>query len=131
VEPGETLTSIAKSFHVTATAIADANDLEHGAQLEPGQKLIIPAARPVEESKPRLVRYRVRKGDTLGGIADQFSVTSAQVVKWNGLKSGKVSRGMVLRIYTVGGAPEARAVHHTVKHTPSKKPANTTAQTKN
>ena len=46
----------------------------------------------------------MRKGDTLGGIADQFSVTSEQVRKWNGLKSGKVSRGMVLRIYTVGGA---------------------------
>ncbi|HTZ49767.1 MAG TPA: transglycosylase SLT domain-containing protein [Verrucomicrobiae bacterium] len=117
VEPGETLTSIAKTYRVTAAAIADANDLEHGAQLEPGEKLIIPAARPLEESKPRLVRYRVRKGDTLGGIADQFSVTSEQVEKWNGLKTGKVSRGMVLRIYTVGGGPETHpAAHHTVKH---------------
>jgi LysM repeat protein len=54
----------------------------------------------------------VRKGDTLGGIADQFSVTSEDVRKWNGLKTAKVSRGMVLRIYTVGGAPS------TVKHSP-------------
>jgi len=132
VEAGETLTSIAKTYRVTAAAIADANDLEHGAHLEAGQKLIIPAARPVEESKPRLVRYRVRKGDTLGGIADQFSVTSEQVRKWNGLKSGKVSRGMVLRIYTVGGAPETHTVHQTAKHTTKKKPgATTTAQTKN
>ena len=68
------------------------------------------------------MRYRVRKGDTLGGIADQFSVTSDQVRKWNGLKTAKVSRGMVLRIYTVGGPPETRTVHHTNKTIPQKKP---------
>src|ERR1700690_1482831 len=101
VETGETLTSIAKKYRVTAGAIADANDLQRGEGLEAGQKLIIPAARPVEETKSRLVRYRVRKGDTLGGIADQFSVTGEDVRKWNGLKTGKVNRGMVLRIYTV------------------------------
>jgi len=110
VEAGETLSSIAKKYRVTPAAIAEANGLEPGAGLELGDKLIIPAVRPVEETKSRLVRYRVRKGDTLGGIADQFSVTTAQIQKWNGLKSGKVSRGMVLRIYTVGGVPEARTV---------------------
>jgi len=131
VEAGETLTSIAKTYRVTPTAIAEANDLERGAGLELGEKLIIPATRPAEDTKPRLVRYRVRKGDTLLGIADQFSVTSEQVRKWNGLKSGKVSRGMVLRIYTVGGAPEARPVHQTLKRSPKKKPAVSATQTKN
>ena len=75
--------------------------------LSPGDKLIIPASQPVGETKSRLVRYRVRKGDTLGGIADQFSVNPEQIRKWNGLKTARVSRGMVLRVYTVGGAPEA------------------------
>ncbi len=131
VESGETLTSIAKKYRVTAAAIADANDLERGASLEPGEKLIIPATRPPEEIKSRLVRYRVRRGDTLGGIADQFSVTSEQVRKWNGLKSAKVSRGMLLRIYTVGGAPETRPVRHASKRAPAKrKRTTTTAQTK-
>jgi membrane-bound lytic murein transglycosylase D len=129
VEAGETLTSIAKTYHVTPAAIADANDLEHGAQLEAGEKLIIPATRPLEETKPKLVRYRVRKGDTLGGIADQFSVTSEDVRKWNGLKTGHVSRGMVLRIYTVGGGgPETHTVQHTSKRTTKKKPVAATAQ---
>ena len=44
---------------------------------------------------------------TLGGIADQFSVSPEQLRKWNGLKTAKVSRGMVLRVYTIGGEPEA------------------------
>jgi hypothetical protein len=37
---------------------------------------------------------------------------------------------MVLRIYTVGGAPEARPVHHTSKSGAAKKPVSTT-QAKN
>jgi membrane-bound lytic murein transglycosylase D len=124
VESGETLTSIAKKYRVTPGAIAAANDLEAGTGLEAGEKLIIPAARPVEETKSRLVRYRVRRGDTLGGIADQFSVTDGDIRRWNGLKGGKVSRGMVLRIYTVGGAPETRTVKSSAK-TRRKKPATT------
>jgi membrane-bound lytic murein transglycosylase D len=133
VEAGETLTSIAKTYRVTPAAIADANNLERGTELQAGEKLIIPAARPVEETKPRLVRYRVRKGDTLGGIADQFSVTDEQVRKWNGLKTGKVSRGMVLRIYTVGGGgPETKTVRHTATKRSTKKNSGTaTAQTNN
>ena len=131
VEAGETLTSIAKKYRVTAAAIAQANDLESGAGLEPGEKLIIPATLPVAETKSRLVRYRVRKGDTLDGIADQFSVTSEQVRKWNGLKSYKVSRGMVLRIYTLGGALETHPVHHTSAKTTKKKPPATAAQAQN
>jgi peptidoglycan lytic transglycosylase D len=110
VAQGETLTAIAKKYRVTPAAIADANNLERSVALEPGEKLIIPAARPEAESKSRLVKYRVRRGDTLGGIADQFSVEPEAVRKWNGLKSKHVGRGMVLRIYTVGGAPEARTV---------------------
>jgi len=115
VEAGETLTSLAKKYQVTAPAIAAANGLGRTDVLTPGDKLIIPASAPASETKSRLVRYRVHKGDTLGGIADQFSVTTENLRKWNGLKTGKVSRGMVLRVYTVGGAPEA---------TPVRKPSN-------
>jgi membrane-bound lytic murein transglycosylase D len=110
VEAGETLTSLAKKYHVTAPAIAAANSLGRTDVLSPGDKLIIPASQPVAESKSRLVRYRVRKGDTLGGIADQFSVSPEELRKWNGLKTARVSRGMVLRVYTIGGAPETVSV---------------------
>src|ERR1700741_2082035 len=123
VEAGETLTSIAKKYRVTPGAIAAANDLEAGTGLEAGEKLIIPAAQPIEETKSRLVRYRVRRGGTLGGVCDQFSVTDADIRKWNGLKGGRVRRGMVLRIYTVGGAPESRTVKSSAK-TRRKKPAS-------
>ena len=107
VAAGDTLTSLAKKYHVTAPSIAAANSLGRSDVLSPGDKLIIPASQPAGETKSRLVRYRVRKGDTLGGIADQFSVEPDDVRKWNSLKSARVSRGMVLRVYTIGGAPES------------------------
>lgn len=106
VAAGDTLTSIAKKYRVTPAAIASANNLEKGVPLEPGDKLIIPAVQPASE-KSRILQYRVRKGDTLGGIADRYSVSPENIRKWNHLKAARVSRGMVLRIYTIGGAPEA------------------------
>ena len=109
VEPGETLTSIAKKYHVTATAISAANSLDNG-ELAAGEKLIIPATRPLSETKRHLVRYRVRRGDTLSGIADRFSLSMEDIRKWNRLRTNHVRRGMVLRIYTVGGPPEATTV---------------------
>jgi len=108
VEAGETLTSIAKKYHVTPVAIAAANSLEHRTALSAGEKLIIPAA-PPSETKRRLVSYRVRKGDTFLGIADRFSVEPDDLKKWNRLKTNHVSRGMVLRIYALGSGPSTKS----------------------
>src|SRR5437868_11500662 len=120
VESGETLTSIGKKYHVTAAAIADANNLERNAALDTGEKLIIPAVQPQSETKRRLVSYRVRRGDTFPGIADRFNVSADDLRKWNRLKANRVSRGMVLRIYALGGALEtspARARSRSKKKT--------------
>ena len=106
VEPGETLASIAKKYRVTPTSIAETNNIDRTVALEPGMKLTIPATQSASETKRLLVSYRVRRGDTLAGIADRFSVNPEDVRKWNRLRSNRVSRGMVLRIYTIGGAPE-------------------------
>ena len=128
VEAGETLTSIGKKYHVTPAAIAAANNLEQGAALGAGEKLIIPATQSQTEIKRRLVSYRVRRGDTLLGIADRYSVSSDDVRKWNRLKSNHVSRGMVLRIYTLGGAPESRPVRTRAKSKKPARPATNVAQ---
>ena len=50
VEQGETLSSIAKQYHVSPAEVADANELAVGAPLDEGQKLIIPAAARSEAS---------------------------------------------------------------------------------
>jgi len=115
VAAGETLTAIAKKYRVTPKAIADANNLESTTALNAGEKLIIPAIQPAAENKRRMVSYRVRKGDTFLGIADRFSVESDDLLRWNRLKSRRVSRGMVLRIYTLDSTTERSAAHARVK----------------
>jgi membrane-bound lytic murein transglycosylase D len=121
VETGETLTSIAKKYRVTAASIADANNLERSAALDAGEKLIIPATQAPSETKRRLVSYRVRRGDTFLGIADRFNVSADDLRKWNRLRANKVSRGMVLRIYALGGTPETLPVR--ARSRSKKKPA--------
>jgi len=102
VEEGETLTQIARTFHLTSAAIAEANGLNASSRLEAGQKLIIPATTPSEPALGKLTYYRVRKGDTVESVAEQYSVSSADVVKWNHLTSQKLARGMRLRVYPGG-----------------------------
>jgi membrane-bound lytic murein transglycosylase D len=128
VEAGETLTSIGKKYHVTPAAIAAANNLEHGAALGSGEKLIIPATQAQSEIKRRLVSYRVRRGDTFLGIADRYSVSADDLRKWNHLKANHVNRGMVLRIYTLGGAPEARPARARSRAKKAARPATNLAQ---
>jgi membrane-bound lytic murein transglycosylase D len=105
VEPGETLSSIAKQYRVSPAEVADANELAAGTSLEEGQKLIIPAAAPTETSTGKLIRYRVRRTDTIATIADEFDVTAAELRKWNHLRADHVVRGTSLRIYPGGMTP--------------------------
>ena len=75
------------------------------APLEVSEKLIIPIAAPSQASAGKLIRYRARMSDTLESIADEFDVTVPELKKWNGMRSGKVTRGMLLKIYPGGLVP--------------------------
>ena len=103
---GETLASIAKRYRISVSAIKETNHLESASDISLGDKLTIPASAP---ATLQLVHYRVQRGDTLAGIAEQFSVTIADIKRWNGIRGNQVPRGSRLRIYA-GGEP---AVGHT------------------
>jgi peptidoglycan lytic transglycosylase D len=107
-EQGETLTDIARHYRVTVPAIEAANHLEPRASLPAGFLLNVPTPPPAI----RLVSYRVKRGDTLEGIAGRFDVTVEQLKHWNHISGGHVSRGARLRIYAgsqTTAAPGARA----------------------
>lgn len=106
-ESGETLSGIARNYHVTVAALEQSNHLDGDAALSSGFMLAVPAA----PSRPRLVHYRVQRGDTLTGIADRFDVTVEDILRWNHLRGGRAPRGARLRIYA-GGAPEPVTVSH-------------------
>jgi membrane-bound lytic murein transglycosylase D len=108
VEEGESLTTLARKYRITVDAIADANGLTAKTPLQVGEKLIIPATAPRAETG-KLVRYRVRRGDTLSSIAEQFSVSVEQLKRWNGIRGTQVARGVTLRVYPGGVIPAAPA----------------------
>jgi len=116
VEAGETLSAIAKQYRVTAGAIAAVNSLDASSALQIGEKLIIPATTAPADQRGKLVRYRVRRGDTLSTISEQFDVTLSELKKWNGLRGDRVARGVVLNVYP-GGRPAPRQAKTSEKAT--------------
>ncbi len=104
VEEGEDLGSIARRYHLSAAAVAEANRLSAHDDLLAGSKITIPAAAPPQG---QLIRYRVQRGDTLEGIATRFDVTEAELRKWNGIRGKRPPRGARLRIFQGGEASTA------------------------
>jgi membrane-bound lytic murein transglycosylase D len=100
VESGETLSEVARRYHVTLVALQNANHLDSHAALPAGFLLNVPTPPPAV----RLVSYRVKRGDTLEGIAERYDVTVAQLKRWNNIHGASVARGARLRIYA-GGDP--------------------------
>ena len=105
VEEGETLSSIAKDYRVSADAIAAANGIETDAPLAAGDKLIIPVEARADQTLGRRMSYHVRRDDTLASIADEFDVTPEELRHWNHLRSDHVARGMRLSVYPGGMTP--------------------------
>jgi membrane-bound lytic murein transglycosylase D len=103
VEAGDTLASIARKYHTTERAIASANDLS-GQEVVADTKLVIPmtgsAAREgVVAYSKHPTRYKVRKGDTVLSVADDFGVSPEKLRRWNRLKGNDLRRGRLLVIY--------------------------------
>jgi membrane-bound lytic murein transglycosylase D len=110
VQNGETLASLAKTYHTTATAISQANKLEE-ASLEPESRLVIPIA-PGKYSDTgtyarRITRYRVHRGDTVETVAENFAVPARMVRGWNHLKGNSLAgrRVLYLHLPVTPGAP--------------------------
>lgn len=57
------------------------------------------------ESSGRRITHTVRKGESLGSIAKKYNVSSANVKKWNRLKSNTIRVGQKLTIYPSEGGP--------------------------
>ncbi len=120
VEPGETLSRIAAKYHTTSAAIAQVNSLNTDAELQTDAKLIIPVTPGRQVDKltfsNRATRYKVRKGDTVLSIADDFGVPAERLRKWNHLRGNSVKAGRVLRIYRpTGDTREEASTHRSIR----------------
>jgi membrane-bound lytic murein transglycosylase D len=112
VAPGDTLTSVARAFHTSPQAIVQANNLDGVENLPVEGELIIPVApgkHPADEGASysrRATSYKVRKGDTVQTVADNFGVPPAMVRRWNHLKGDSVRGRRVLYVH-LPVAPDA------------------------
>lgn len=114
IQRGDNLSKIAQRNGVTVSQLKSWNNLK-SSHITVGKRLIVnkrqietPKSLP-EESQALLAQtdneqhpaenrsvnqyYRVRKGDTLSGIALKNNVTVSQLKAWNGLNSAKLSIG--------------------------------------
>jgi len=136
VEYGDSLASISRKYHTPASSIAQANNLT-GEEVKVGAKLIIPIAPgklggETTTYSRNATRYKVRKGDTLDSVADDFEVPADKLRKWNHLRGNALVPGRVLLVYkpVSSGSSEVASSSHSsapAKGKGTHKAATTTA----
>ena len=123
VSADDRLAAVARRHRTTAQAILDFNGIEADQFLD-FEEIVIPVPKKVAAEVPirkpphlafrppgygpqsvRLVRYRVRTGDSLWRISQKFHVSISDLTRWNGLRRSSTLRiGDRLRIYLGGRA---------------------------
>lgn len=108
VKRGDNLSSIARRNGTTVSKIKSWNNMSSD-RLSVGKRLIVgkkAAPESQDNIQPTLAQvganggervvntyYRVRKGDTLGDIAQKHSINLAQLRSWNDLKTSRINIG--------------------------------------
>lgn len=101
---GETLSTIASKYGVSIANLRSWNNLKSD-RLVKGKKLMIYSGDYRKTSSTsslagsRTTKYKTRKGDSIGKIAQKYGVTTAQLRKWNKLSTNKILVGQVLVVH--------------------------------
>jgi membrane-bound lytic murein transglycosylase D len=120
VAAGDTLASIARKYNTTASAIAAANSL-HDEEIASDTKLVIPVTKSTSSTgryAKKATRYKVRKGDTVLTVADDFGVPADKLRKWNRINGNSLRAGRTLVVYKP--LAEGQAAPTSSKRSPKK-----------
>ena len=112
VARGETLGGIALRYRVSQAVLAAANPRVNSRRLRINQRLVVPTGGALSTSVARRMAdpvvaagtstgafHRVRRGETLSEIADEYGVTQREMRLWNALDSrGRIRAGQRLRV---------------------------------
>jgi membrane-bound lytic murein transglycosylase D len=106
VAEGDTLASIARTYRTSPAAIEKENHLETGDQLKPDSKLIIPippgkhaATEDGATYARHTTRYKVRRGDTVQTVADNFSLPPTMIRRWNHLRGDSLRGRRIVYVH--------------------------------
>jgi membrane-bound lytic murein transglycosylase D len=106
VAEGDTLASIARTYRTSLAAIEKENHLLSGDDLKPDSKLIVPippgkhAATEDGASYARhTTRYKVRRGDTVQTVADNFSLPPIMIRRWNHLRGDSLRGRRIVYVH--------------------------------
>jgi len=93
VRRGESLSTISKKYKVSIHDVAAVNKIRNRHKIKIGQKLTIPirgayASQDGPAGHIKVV-YTVRKGDTLGHIAEDYGTRAGKIRRWNNLSYGQ------------------------------------------
>ena len=93
VRRGESLSTISKKYKVSIHDVAAVNKIRNRHKISIGQKLTIPirGAYASHDGPPGHIKvvYTVRKGDTLGHIAEDYGTRTGKIRRWNNLAYGQ------------------------------------------
>lgn len=92
VERGDALWEIARAYGISVADLRAMNGL-NSDRIYPGQELKIQGA-----TRPRFADYRVRRGDTLGEIAQLHQMSVHELRSTNGLAGDRIYPGQTLKV---------------------------------
>lgn len=90
VAEGDTLSGIAKRFHISSNTILWANNIKNPNQIRPGMELVI---LPMTG-----VLHKVQKGDTISAIAKKYKGDEDEILSFNMLEDGILVEGSQIMI---------------------------------
>lgn len=128
VRRGETLFEIAKQFGVSVNDIKLANNIT-GSSIYPGQTLKIEkyngsgtvsntVSTNNSSSKTEFIIHTVKRGETLGHIAENYNTRAQSIRDWNNISGSNIRVGQKLKIaspYKQGSIANASTETHLVK----------------
>jgi len=113
VRAGDSLSAIAARYRLATGTVLRANRLREGDLIRPGQKLILPGARP-RPARPvgTTSAHVVRRGETVTAIARRYGVSVNSVLAVNHLRSRTAiypGRRLLVPVPAIGsGSPRAQ-----------------------